>query len=119
MPTSTDLMGGGFSFLPAGMLGNDPVTLAAAGSSQATAALITSHLTEMTATGADGVILPSNAKIGTPYWITNSSASTGVVYAPVGQYLNTTQNGSLSMSTHTNAVFIQYKLNYWVSILSA
>lgn len=119
MPTQTDLMGVGIPPLPAGILGNTPSALTATGTTQAGAAAMLTHLVEMTATGADGIILPSGALIGTPYWVFNSSASTGLVYCPVGHTLNTTSNGSLSMATHKGAVFIQYKIKFWMSILTA
>ena len=121
MAQGTDLMGHSMPFGLASLLGNDPALIAAAGSTQAGAKTISdnTYLVEFTATGADGIILPTKAKIGTPFFVINSSGSTGLVYVPVSQYLNTTQNGSLSMTTHTRAIFIQYKLNYWLSILSA
>lgn len=119
MPTSQDYMGLGMPGQMAAMIGNDPVALTAAGSTQATATLITSHLIEMTATGADGLILPTTPRIGTPYWVFNSSASTGLVYCPVGHTMNTTSNGSVSVATHKGVVVIQYKRLFWMSILTA
>lgn len=119
MPTSQDLMGFGTPSQLAAMTGNDPVALTAAGSTQATATTITSHLVEMTATGADGLIMPSAAKIGTPYYIFNSSASTGLVYCPVGHTMNTTSNGSVSVATHKAVIIIQYKRLFWSSNLTA
>jgi len=122
MPTSTDLMGTGVPPGTASIVGNDPVLLAAAGTTQGGATTITSHLVEFTATGSDGIVLPSAAKIGTPYYIFNSSGSTGKVYVPSGHNLVTTSstaNGSLSMTTGQRAIFIQYKLKNWTYVLSA
>lgn len=119
MPTQTDLAGLGMPVELAAVLGNQPVAVTAAGSTQAGATAITTHLTAMTATGADGLILPSAAKIGTPYWIFNVSASTGLVYCPVGHTMNTTSNGNVSVATHLLVVCIQYSNKKWASILTA
>jgi hypothetical protein len=118
MALQTDLMGTGMPWSTAAYLGYTPQTVAAAGTTQANAATVQSKLIEMTATGADGIILP-NADIGTPVNVFNSSSSTGLVYVPVGHTLNTTLNGSLSLVTHKGAIFIQYKNKFWYSILSA
>jgi hypothetical protein len=118
MPQSQDLMGVGEAWPLAALLGNDPQLLAAAGTTQATAALINNHSVEMTATGADGIILPL-AHIGSPFYIFNSSASTGLLYVPVGHTLNTTLNGSLSIATHKAVIIWQYKLKFWATILTA
>jgi hypothetical protein len=121
MPQSQDLMGFGESPFIAGLMGNNPQPLTAAGTNQGTAALIEvpDTLVEMTATGADGITFQDTSLVGTPYWIINSSGSTGNVYVPSGHTLNTTLDGSLAMTTHQRAVFIQYKKGFWFSILSA
>lgn len=119
MARPSDLMGVGLPPTLAAMLGNEPLAQTAAGSTQATATAIRSHLITMTATGADGLILPSAASVGTPYFVFNSSGSTGLVYCPVGQTMNTTSNGSLSIATHKMAMFIQVSKGVWASILTA
>lgn len=118
MALQTDLMGASIPYNAAALLGYAPQTVAAAGTTQANAAPTQSKLLEMTATGADGIIL-GNADQGTPVFVYNSSASTGLVYVPVGATLNNTLNGSLSLATHKGAMFVQYKNKFWMSILSA
>lgn len=119
MPMTQDYMGLGMASQLASMAGNDPNAVTAAGTTQATATTIKQHLVEITATGSDGVIFPSLAKIGTPYFVYNSSGSTGKVYVPVGHSLNGTLNSSLSMTTTQRAIFWQYKRNNWTYVLSA
>lgn len=122
MAASDALMGYGMPPSLAGLLGTDPNLLPAAGTTQATAATIKAHNTEMTATGSDGVILPSGAQIGTLFYVFNSSGSNGKVYVPVGQNLVTTSatlNGSLTMTTGQRAFFYKYKVNNWTYNLSA
>lgn len=118
MALQTDLMGTGVPYNTAALLGYAPQLVAAAGTTQGNAAPVQSKLVEMTATGADGIIL-GNADQGTPVYVYNSSASTGLVYVPVGHTLNNTLNGSLSLLTHKGAMFVQYKNKFWMSVLSA
>ena len=122
MPLSADFLGVGMPPAFASLEGDDPQLVVAAGTTQATATQALSSLIEMTATGADGIILPSlgpNATIGNLFYVYNSSSSTGLVYVPVGHTLNNTLNGSLSLVTHKGAMFIQYKSKFWMSILTA
>ena len=118
MSRPTSLMGLGMSPFLGNELGYEPVLVAAAGNSQTTAAVANNDMIEMTATGADGVILPD---VGVSNWVFvfNSSGSTGLVYVPVGHTLNTTLNGSLSVATHKGAILWQYKRLFWASVLSA
>jgi len=119
MSTSQDLMGHSMPYGLAGELGLDPSALTATGSTQAGAAPMLTQNVEMTATGADGIIPPTNAKVARPYFIFNSSGSTGVIYVPLNHYLNTTQNGTLSLVTHKACILYQYKASYWATILTA
>jgi hypothetical protein len=119
MALQTDLMGASMPYNLAGLLGYAPSLVAAAGSTQANAATVNSKMIEMTATGADGIILP-NVDQGTPCWVFNSSGSTGIVYVPVGHTLNTVAGTTgLSLATHKGACFVQYKAKAWMSILTA
>lgn len=120
MSTSQDLMGYGMNFNLAGRLGNDPNVLTTTGTAQATAALIKSHLTELLTAGSQtGAIFPAGASVGTPFWVNNPTATTGVVYVPSGQTLNGSLNGSLNLAQNKAAVFVQYKKGFWFSILTA
>jgi hypothetical protein len=119
MAQATDIMGLGMAPQQASLLGHQVSALTATGSTQATAATMRSSLVEMTATGADGIILPTGASIGKEYYVFNSSASTGLVYVPVGDTLNTTLNGSVSVATHKGVMLVQYKKGFWMSILTA
>src|SRR5882672_3900995 len=117
MPRTDDLIGLGMSYNEADALRMDPQLLAAAGSTQATAALVKAELVEVTGTGADGVILPAAAKIGSPYFFYNSSGSTALIYVPVGHTWNATAGTTgFSLVTHTGVIFIQYKRTFWVQI---
>lgn len=118
MSTSQDLMGLGMGPFLALSFGNDNQIVVATGNSQTTAAPIQTTNTEMTATGADGVILPGG-RIGQVHFVYNSSGSTGLVYVPVGHTLSGSLNGSLSMTTHKSAIFWQYKLKFWAANLTA
>ena len=118
-----DLMGLGLPAALAERLGNSVATAAAAASSSQTGAtVITQHVMLFTAaTGANSAIFATAASIGTPHWITNSTASAValLVYCPVSGSMNQTANGNLSIATGKTAVFVQNGQSTWVSILTA
>lgn len=118
MPTQEDLMGFGMAHFLAAELGNDYQAVTAAGTTQATAALMkgNDYLVEMIgANGSNGIIFPTGQKIGTPWRVFNSNGSNaGLIYVPVGSSLNTVLNGSLSLPALKSAEFVQYKLNNWM-----
>jgi hypothetical protein len=116
MPQSQDLMGHGEPYGLAAILGNDPANVTAAGSGQSTAAAVPVSNTLINITGASGtaaVILPSTAKIGTPYYLFNASAAGVSVFPPTGQYLTGTINGTVSLAANGSGIFVQYAQNYW------
>lgn len=120
MPQSTDLVGLGVPAQVALHLGNDAVTLTTTGAAQNTAATITSTNVELsTSGGATGAILPSGALIGTPYFVFTSTATTGVVYPPVGHYLVGALNTGVNVAQNKGAIFWQYKKGYWSYVVLA
>jgi len=120
MPTDTDLTGLGMSPFLAGVLGNAPNLVTCAGTTLGTAAVIKTHMPELSAAGgATGAVFPTTAKVGTPYYCFCSSSTSAVVYVPSGQYLNGTQNGTFTLAQNKAAILIQYKLNNWSSNLTA
>ncbi len=115
MPTSNDLMGAGVPPLQASMQGNDPQAINGAGTSQATATPILSHLVTLTGgSSATGAILPAQGKIGTPYYVYDIGSTRGKVYCPVGQTLNGTSNGGCTFSAVGVIIFIQISKGVWV-----
>ena len=120
MPSSDDLQGLGMPSPLAQVLGNQPATLTCTGTTQATAALIKTTNTELVAAGsATGAILNSSAPNGSPYYLFTSSSTAALIYPPVGEVLNGTTNGTLSLAQNKAAIIWQYKNNNWVSILTA
>lgn len=97
MSTPEDLMGYGLPPFLAGELGNRPQSINGAGTTQATATAILSegHLVLVTgASSATGCILPSGAKIGTPYYVCSVGGTAAKIYAPVGGTLNGTASST-------------------------
>lgn len=121
MPRSDDLLGAGMPPLLGAMLGNDPQALTTTGTTQATAAAILSHLVTLTtASSQTGAILPSGAKVGTAYYVSNPTATAGIVYAPASTTLNgAASTTGLSLAQNKAAIFIQTAKGVWVSILTA
>lgn len=124
MTLAKDLMGVG---MPAeqstreGWPGTSAVTAAGSTSTDATVLLKEQRVVLMTATGADGVILPSTAELMIPYVVYNSSGSTGKVYPPASGTLNggTATSGSLSLTTLKTATFWRYSSTGWLFNLTA
>jgi len=122
MPTREDLAGLGMAPSLAAEIGNSPALITATGTTQGAAAAIKTHLSEVNAQSAQqAVIIPSAAKVGTPYWVQNgtTSATAAFVFVPVGHFLNGTLNGSLSLAQNKLCVLQQYKKSWWGSILTA
>lgn len=117
--TASDMMGLGQPAALAQLTGSEPENVTAAGVAQGSATAIKGTMVNLTATGADGAILPSDAPIGKAYFVANFSGSTGLIYAPSGHYMNNSLNGSLSVATAKAAIFVQYKRGYWASVLTA
>jgi len=116
MPTKEDLMGFGMSPFAADDLGNTPQSLAGAGTTQATAAAIRSSLVLVTSSGgADRAILPSDAKIGSPYFVASLGATASIIYCPVGHTLNGVTNGAATFqATPGMAIFMRTSATAWV-----
>ena len=119
MPTREDLTGLGMAPELASVLGNTNTALTCTGTSQTTAAAILSHNPELNAQSSQtGAILPSGAKIGTPYYITNGtvSATGAVVYVPVGHWLNGTLNSPYTIGQAKASILWQYKKSWWAAL---
>lgn len=118
MPTREDLVGLGTPPGVASLLGNSPQAINGAGTTQATATPILTTLCSITAAGgATGGILPADAKIGTPYYVTSVSGTAAKIWPPVGHYLNGSQNTGVTFSAATaSGVFIQMSSKQWFTI---
>ena len=127
MPVATEdaLTGLGMAPQLADLLGAQPNTQAGTGTSQTGATILKNQSVEVTASGGNtNFILPSGSGFdygpNIPYHLYNSSGTTAVINAPVGQTLNGTLNGTLSLTTSNRAAIIwQYKKGFWASILTA
>lgn len=99
-------------------LGDVTTGLTAAGTTQADALAITAdaNIFGTVASGTGAVLaIPSAASI----IVRNGGANALLVYAPVGGTMNGTSNGSLSIATTKNALFVSTDGVNWYSILSA
>ncbi len=99
-------------------LGDVVTGLTAAGSAQTDALAITTDAnifgTVASGTGAR-LEIPASARV----IVRNGGANALLVYAPVGGTMNGTSNGSLSVATTKNAMFVSADGINWYSILSA
>lgn len=117
---SDNLIGLGLPPQLSAAIGAKANALTTTGTSQTTAATLKSRNSELVTAGSQtGAIPPSKTPVMEPYFITVQSATTGVVYVPVGHYLNSVQNASVSVAQYKSVIFWQYKKNYWTYILTA
>ena len=122
MSTVSDLMGLGMPAALANRLGLTPAVITCAGTTQAAATTIQTHLSILsTGTSTTGAILPSSASLGGVFVAACTAATTAVVYCPVSGTLNGTTNAGLSVAQNKTAIF--YRLtgsgDDWVSVLTA
>ena len=117
MPQSQDLMGFGMQYSLAGELGNDVSSIHGAGTTAGAATPITTHFVLITgASSATGAILPSNAKIGTPYFVVSVGSAAAVIYPPTGGAINSAA-ASVTMSAAISAgIFIRSSKNQWYTV---
>lgn len=118
--TADALMGLGMPAQLSSVIGANPHNLTCAGTAQTTAAVLKSRNSQITtAGGATGAIPPSNAGVMEPYFIVNTTATSGVVYVPVGHTLFSTANGSITIAQNKAAILWQYKASNWAYIILA
>lgn len=117
MPQPQDLMGFGMPFDLAGELGNDPQVITATGTTAGTAAKIQSHLALVNAqSNQTGVILPSTAKYGTPYFVFGTGAQAPVVYPHTGGAINSAAASVTLSAAISGAIFMRTSVNQWYTI---
>lgn len=117
MATQQALMGVGIQAEAARLLGNTPQALTTTGTSQATAAPITSKMsTFVTASSQTGAILPASS-YGVVFFLATSASTSGILYPPVGG----TINGTTSLTMAQNKPVVAWNtdlLTYWAVILA-
>ena len=121
MSTVLDLMGLGLPGPLSARLGNTPVTQAGAGTANTTATVIQGHLTiGTTASSQTAFIFNSGTSLGSPNWFFNSSATTALVFPPVGGNFNTgSTDASFSVAQNKGAMFMRLSSTAWYVILTA
>lgn len=110
MATILDLMGLGMPPALAANLGNTPATVAGVGTAQSGAGVINKEnsVTLLTTSGgATAFILPNLLSLGRPFYIWNTSATTALVYPPVGGNINGVgANTAISLIQETGGIFM-------------
>lgn len=119
MPTADALMGLGMPAQLSEVLGGNPAIVNGVGTAQATAGKILTKNSELnTSSGQTAVRLP-NTGVMEPYFVVNPDAESGLVFPPVGHYLNGALNTSQTVAQDKNAIYWQYKVGYWASVILA
>lgn len=122
MALAVDLMGLGLPQEQSVRLGlSDLTTLAGVGTAQVGAAAIRVNNTlATTAGGATAFVLPSDAELEVPYFVTNSSATAALVFPPSGGTINAAAaNASVSIAQDLARIFVRKTSTRWLSFLTA
>lgn len=122
MPVATSDALTGFGMPPqlAALLGGNPSALTCVGTAQTGAAVIKSKNTELvTAGGATACVFTSGVGVMEPYFFTQASSTSGLIFVPSGHSLNGSANASLTLAQYKGAIMWQYKLKQWTYILTA
>lgn len=121
MSTVQDLMGLGLPGPLASRIGNSPITVAGVGTAQTGAGVIQTSLTNgTTAVSQTAFVLPAAASLGRPFYFFNSSATTALVFPPLGAAIQGgSANASFSVAQNKTAIFIPLSATSWCAVLSA
>lgn len=122
MSKASDLMGLGFPGAQATAIGFTSASITAAGTTSANATAIGNQATFliMTATGADGIRMSSEAPLLTPIVVANTSGSNGKVYPHTGGTVNggSTDAGE-TCGTTTVQIWMRISSTAWCAVLGA
>jgi len=121
MPVASEdaLTGLGMPAQLAQLMGSNALTQAGTGTAQAGATLLRDQSIELTTSGGATAFILQDWGINVPQLVFCSSATTALVFCPVGHTLNGTLNASLSVAQNKGAMFWEYKPKFWASILTA
>ena len=126
MPQSTDLVGLGMAPELARELGNQASTLTCLAASTQTGAakILTTNVELSAASGSlNSAILPTLAKVGTPYLFFGGSSTAALVYPPVGDNMNGSANAACTVAQNKGVIIMKYKQSgstgSWSSITTA
>jgi len=121
MPTcnSDDATGYGFSAQQSSLIAAPVAKIVGAGATlQSAAANIISRAAELspTAVTTNSFIIPSDAKVMNPYYLTNQQGTNSAyVFVPSGHTLNGVANGSVVIATGASAIIWMYKPKNWTN----
>lgn len=121
MALQTDLMGLGMPGPLANLLGNATGTIAGVGTAQATAAILTSSMAKLTTgSGQTAFVFRSTTTISRLFFLYNSSATTALIFPPVGgTIVGQSQDASFSLAQNKSVIFWHFDTNTYVALLTA
>jgi hypothetical protein len=118
MTLAAELVSAHISPVTASTIGGVPSTVAAAGTTQGTAALIGSSLVTVTgASGSNGVILPAGMPGDTVTIYSSAATNALLVYPPVGAAINAAAtNAAYSLTAQTSHQFKCFSATSWLAM---
>lgn len=116
-----DLMGAGLPDQAAQRLGYTVASIAAAGSDNTDATVITKVQTTCLVTptgGSQGVKLPSDAELMQPYIIANVSSTAALIYPPASGQINgdTATTGTVPLTARGTTICYRTGVNSWIAV---
>lgn len=116
MARSEEMAGVGVQPEHAKIINGTQATVAATGSSQSDAALLTASDVKVTgADGTKGVILPSDAQVGDTFFVCNVAGSGLNVYPPSGESIaGESDNAAKTVSANTGNWFKKFDNDEWL-----
>jgi len=124
MPAAKEILAGGIAAPAADAItGSQALAVSAAGSTQATATVLSATDTQITTAAAStGVILPLWAQPGDEFWVYNGGANAVLVYPPLASGASIgagAANAGFSVAANKGALFKMMGPLFWMPILSA
>ena len=119
MAQSTDLMGLGTPAKLADMLANNVGAVTTTGTSSTTAVLLKGSHTYVLTTAASqtGAILSGTETLGDVIYITNTTATTAVIYPPATATFNTSASTSFNLAQYKTGIFIRLTSTTYIALL--
>jgi len=113
-------MGLGLPHALAALITSPALAINGVGTTQVGAAQIRARSVELVPASSNTTfIMRSGTANNEPYHLFNSQSTSAVVFPPVGDTLNGSANGSLTILQNKSAFIWQYKKGFWASILTA
>lgn len=122
MATTQELMGLGMPGPLAAIIGNTPMTVTGTGTAQAGGATLRSMSSLVTSSGQTAFTIPANASISRLFFVFNPSATTALIYPPVGVSASIgggAADAAFSLVQNKSAIIWRFSTTVFGAVLTA